>query len=780
MASLGELGRLSDDEYAELNERVDQFHAARSADASAALEKFLPASGNRLRPFILVELIKTDMELRVRAGLPIRLEMYLGRFQDDLPSSAVPVSLIAEEYRLRHKHADKPKLDEYRYRFREQFDSLVKQVGEAPPRPGTVGFDSAVDNPTPAGGANPTRVTAVPEKHPPKPPVVSSKGASTSSDVLPAGLGFKLIRRIGKGAFGEVYEAEAPGGVKVAIKRILRALDHPASQGEIESLEAIKTLSHPFLLKTNAYWVFEDRLIIVMDLADESLADRIEFHKSSGLPGVPPEEAILFFEQAAAALDYLHSKNVSHRDVKPQNLLLLRGYAKVADFGLARNHEHTLTNVGGEIGTPPFMAPEVWNHRVSLHSDQYSLAATYVAARLGHPPFTTRILHELADLHVHSTPNLTPMPLAEQAVVLKAMAKRPEHRYPNCVAFAAALRKAVLEPLPKEAPSGGRWGIGMVIASALLLCCLILGGVYSFLPRPETVATRPDTPTKQMWCPDGWSPVAETGTTSHAGKDFHKRLTRNVAGEDLVAILILPARPGEPPPYYMLENKITNRVFRAEWERAEGNPASAVRMFQETNPELRAQLLPGEWRKGAIDLKGNRLGIDGPQAEVPVVAVAVPEAMLIAQELGGQLPRLNQWLKAVGVMDGRRPGPAGADIDLPVGDDIGRRAKLRERGLALGLETGPWPVKRQSPDVSFCDIHELLSNGQEWTGDENNGGARLSLFRLPATDYHAVLVGQGWEKITVRTLDDLAERPREESWRKWKEYASFRIVLEPP
>lgn len=826
--SLGELGLLSDTEYAELNDRVDRFHDARRADPAVALDSFLPPPGGRLRAFVLVELIKTDMELRVRAGTPVRVESYLARFRTEFPEGRTPVSLIAEEYRLRHRHGDRPGLGEYRERFAEQFEAFVAAVDADPfpsrPEPSrdvSVGFESMPEPPTPADdGAAPTRLTGAdppkapklppkPTKGPPKVPTKSPsipgvKSGSPSGvlrDVLPAGLGYKLIRRIGKGAYGEVFEAEAPGGVKVAIKRIIRSMDHPASKGEIESLEAIKSLSHPFLLKTSAFWEFEDRLIIVMELADESLYDRIDAHKKAGQPGVPPEELIPIFEQAAAALDYLHRMNVSHRDVKPPNILLQRGYAKVADFGLARNHEHTLTNVGTEIGTPVFMAPEVWNHKVSLHSDQYSLAATYVAARIGRPPFSARLIHELAAAHVSGKPELDPLPAAEQKVVLKALAKLPDQRYPSCEAFAKALRKAVLDP---PEPKDKRPWNPLAIAGALMLMLgLGIGIASQFWPRPDPPPPGPGTggggagggggtQPKVLPCPQGWTPVSAAGIVTVDGREYHKRLTRTVAGEELVALLIPRTRPNDPPSFYMLENKITNKVFAAEWDRAILNPTSPVHTFLQDNPELRDRLCPGQWRNGVPDTKGNRVSIDKQrpgtdysQYDTPALGVTVPEAMLIAQELGGLLPIRTQWTKAVGIHDGKSL-PTGPPIEVPSDkSELDDRLKylrdtLRGRNLALGLQNGPLPVSRRTADFSFFDVHQLLSNGQEWTGDNPYGERRLNLFELPTTDYHAFLVGQAYEKTEIPTVFGLLNQKRSQPWTKWNEYAGFRIVLEMP
>src|SRR5205823_2368079 len=171
--------------------------------------------------------------------------------------------------------------------------------------------------------------------------------------------------------------------------------------------------------------------------------------------------------------------------------------AKVADFGLARGHEHTMTTVGAEVGTPMYMAPEVWKQRVSLHSDQYSLAAAYVQARLGRTLFPNLALHELFVKHMRATPDLDPLPEAEKRVLLRALAKRPDRRYPSCLEFAKALRAAVLEPPAAAPPPPPWWKRVALVAAVALVCALTLGVIDRFIPRPQDTGQGPPEPSRQ-------------------------------------------------------------------------------------------------------------------------------------------------------------------------------------------------------------------------------------------------------------------------------------------
>lgn len=771
MSSVGKLGQLSDAEYTDLADRVDRFHASWKPDQPADPDAFLPPKSAPHRSAVLIELLKTDMELRAKANLTVRVEAYLARFPGDLPATAVPASLLVEEYLIRHRFADKPSLDEYRARFATRFPAMAAELADRPPE--TAAFSEKSGAGESVGFQSmPMETTPVQVSHVKPQPSQAGKstrgkslGRSTelaNADVLPAELEYKLVRRLGQGTFGEVYEAEAPGGFRVAVKKILRSVDHPASQGELESLEAIKTMSHPFLLQTQAYWVFKDRLVIVMELADGSLDDMMKDHAKKGAPGVPAAELIPFFEQAAEAVDYLHKNNVSHRDIKPQNILHQKGYAKLADFGLARMHEHTQTTVGSEMGTPLFMAPEVWRKKVSLHSDQYSLAGTYYMARTGKQLFQATSTYELAHKHMNDAPLLLGVDGEEKRVLQKALSKKPDERYPNCRAFAAALRTAIFPPPPPPAPPArNRLAVGI---AALGVAVLLAGIAFvSLRPAPDVVA-----PAERIWCPPDWQPDAAAGTlTLDDGTKFHKTLTRTLGPDTLIAHAVPPSRVSDPPLFYMLQDKISNRVMYAIWAEMEKNPKSSLATFHAAHGDYADELLPKKWQNGAPGGPKGDLGSVGPQALLPAVGVTMPEASLAAAELGGRLPRFDQWRKATGALDGGLP-------KLP-------RAKWGEsepKGVALGLAgKGPWPVSRITPDVSPTGVQQLQSNGIEWTRERQDHSS-VDIYTRPTTPPPIQTVGQSWDSEPSES-DSIFQTLRSYAWTNTKAGIGFRIVLEP-
>src|SRR5262249_31162454 len=155
-------------------------------------------------------------------------------------------------------------------------------------------------------------------------------------------------------------------------KRILRPMEDEEAQREMEALERMKEVRHPFLLQTHSCFLADNHLFVVMELADGTLRDRMKECQKTNKRLIPLAEVLRYFHESAEVLDYMHSQHVLHRDIKPQNILILRGHAKVADFGLAllqQSQRALLTATG--CGTPAYMAPEVWRGKVGPQSDQY-------------------------------------------------------------------------------------------------------------------------------------------------------------------------------------------------------------------------------------------------------------------------------------------------------------------------------------------------------------------------------------------------------------------------
>jgi serine/threonine protein kinase len=185
---------------------------------------------------------------------------------------------------------------------------------------------------------------------------------------------FELLHRLGHGGFGEVWKAAGAGGVEVALKFI--RLDDQAGAVEQRSLDLMKNLRHAHLLGCFGAWQRDGFLILALELADSSLHDRLRQALGQGLPGLPGDELHEYLREAAKGLDYLNGQQVQHRDVKPENLLLVGGSIKVADFGLAKLVPRSVVSNTG-VMTWQYAPPEFFSGQTSSLSDQYSLAATY-------------------------------------------------------------------------------------------------------------------------------------------------------------------------------------------------------------------------------------------------------------------------------------------------------------------------------------------------------------------------------------------------------------------
>jgi len=260
--------------------------------------------------------------------------------------------------------------------------------------------------------------------------------------------GYRLIRRCGRGGFAEVWEAEAPGGFRVALKLVRLSGKDPS--GELRAIEVVRGIRHSNLLPIFGAWQVNDVLVIGSELADRSLWDRFLEAIAQGLRGIPRGELLGYLEAAATGLDFLNAYRhavdgreqvgVQHRDVKPQNILLFGGSAKVADFGMVRVMDGNEASHTGSW-TLPYAAPEFFRGKTSRQSDQYSLAATYCHLRGGRLPFGGTAA-EITVGHMFGIPELDALPEPERPVVARALEKEPERRWPDCRAFLAALRSA--------------------------------------------------------------------------------------------------------------------------------------------------------------------------------------------------------------------------------------------------------------------------------------------------------------------------------------------------
>jgi len=271
---------------------------------------------------------------------------------------------------------------------------------------------------------------------------------------------YELRRQIGRGAMGIVYEAfdtviERRVALKMLRKEVFSAEQLPEVRARLKrEAHSAGKLSHPNIVTIFDYGEHEGAPYIVMDLMEGDELSR----SLDGGARLALDKAVRVMEQLLAALGYAHENGVVHRDVKPNNMFVLRdGTLKVVDFGLARVESSNLTETGAVLGTPAYMSPEQFlGVPVDARSDIFSAGVLMYQLLTGDRPFTgspTTIMQKVLRQDPIEPSVLNPtLSHAWDTIVKRALAKKPDDRLQTARQFADWIRLAYEgKPLPQDA-----------------------------------------------------------------------------------------------------------------------------------------------------------------------------------------------------------------------------------------------------------------------------------------------------------------------------------------
>ena len=312
---------------------------------------------------------------------------------------------------------------------------------------------------------------------------------------------YRIERELGSGGMATVYLAhDLRHDRDVAIKVL-----HPelgAALGGDRFLAEIRTtarLQHPHILPLLDSGAADGLLYYVMPyVTGETLRTRMEREHQ-----LPLDDALRIAREVANALEAAHSLGIIHRDIKPENILLQRGHAVVADFGIALAVQQAggqrMTQTGLSLGTPQYMSPEqaMGERTIDVRSDIYALGAVTYEMLTGDPPFTGSSVQAIVARVLSEKP--TPLhtlrdtiPAGVEHAVLTALAKLPADRFATAAEFARALNDrgslAATQPSSPVPDKRRRNWLRVAVAGNVLLAAGV--GALAMRPTPATPISR--------------------------------------------------------------------------------------------------------------------------------------------------------------------------------------------------------------------------------------------------------------------------------------------------
>ncbi len=542
---------------------------------------------------------------------------------------------------------------------------------------------------------------------------------------------YEIRECIGSGGMGAIYAARRIHiGDSVAVKVLRPEVVHDAQSRERFQREAraAAKLHHPNAVVVHDFGQDPDgTTYIVMELLEGRSLRQVLSDEHS----IDPTRAVGIVKQTCAGIEAAHRLGIIHRDIKPDNIILLDSHdgvphVKILDFGIAklldrtdeeRETDPTLTQVGTVIGTPNYMSPEqCQGEALDARSDVYSLGIVLYEMLTGVQPFTAKNSTGIVIKHVTEKPRpliaLKPeVSAAVERVVLKALEKKPEARQQSAIELAREFEAAVNQPahaqpkpfapvsfepiptqlntliapafskLPPQSPQRSRMPLFTTIGAA---AAVLVGGLawWMFFASPTSTKPAPTVKavTAQMPPPLPAEPepsatpkvtLLPEGMLMIGGGEFKM-------GRDDGTDLDQPAHPMIVKPFYIDTNEVTNAAYK--------------KFIDETK-----HAAPSLWKGGTYP--------EG-QENFPVTDVTWEDATAYAKWAGKRLPTEEEWEFAARGTDGRlypwgetyKPGVANINDDTAAANEVKSQ-----------------PVGSYSEGKSPFGLFDLTGNAFEWT-----------------------------------------------------------------
>ena len=360
---------------------------------------------------------------------------------------------------------------------------------------------------------------------------------------------YEVRSLIGRGGMAEVHLGfDTRLSRVVAIKMLRRDLaqDSIFQARFRREAQSAASLNHP-----NIVAVYDTGEEIIEDAVGRSIAvpyivmEYVEGHTVKDLisdgTAVPINEAVEIVSGVLSALDYSHANHLVHRDIKPGNIMLTSdGKIKVMDFGIARaltDSQATMTQTNAVVGTAQYLSPEqARGETVDARSDLYSTGVVLFELLTGRPPFKGDSAVAVAYQHVEQIPPtpssiLSDIPDSLDRVVLKALAKNREDRYPSAAAMLSDLQR-VSRGLDVAAPPADSWATEVLPTSGM-------GGAQTAATMPMSAVAPRGGGQAMAATSTSLPPVAERADAAEEASKARKRRTVIIASVVAIALLLI-------------------------------------------------------------------------------------------------------------------------------------------------------------------------------------------------------------------------------------------------